>query len=382
MKKENGITMITLAVTIIVLIILAGVSIVTLVGDNGIITKAKQARENIIYAGEEEQKQLNQLFWEMEQNGSYTEDEEDAKKDKMIELLQKQVEELKKQVADLQSENTALKEQVANLNSQIEDLNKQINDLKAEVAEKDIEIADLKEEVALKQETINNLQGQLDSLNSQLAQTNATAAHILKNYKAYSGGKLLVGTMENRGAVSASLNAGQSYTIPAGYHNGSGKVTANSLASQTQGTATANNISSGMTAWVNGQKITGNGTDVNNSYNNGYNAGKKESIANVYVKEMNMGSGGARQCHIIYDITNANVTRISFQTRRGGGQTRSPNISYSEDGTNFIQIAQMTGGTAYEYVDQSFSIPSNANFIKLAWEIDNDRAWFHNIKFQ
>ena len=30
--------------------------------------------------------------------------------------------------------------------------------------------------------------------------------------------------------VIASLNCGGSYTIPAGYHNGSGKVTTNSLA--------------------------------------------------------------------------------------------------------------------------------------------------------
>ena len=35
--------------------------------------------------------------------------------------------------------------------------------------------------------------------------------------------------MANNGAVSKTLNAGQSYTIPAGYHNGSGKVTANSI---------------------------------------------------------------------------------------------------------------------------------------------------------
>ena len=280
-NSEKGITMITLAVTIIVLIILAGVSMTTLLGDNGIITKAKEARENILYAGQEEQEQLNQLYWELEQNGTYTEDEEDTKKDQMIQLLQKQVEELKQQVADLQGENTELEDQVANLNGQIEDLNKQISDLKAEVAEKDIQIEDFQKEVALKQETINNLQGQLDSINSQLAQTNATAAHILKDYKAYSGGQLVVGTMPNNGAVSASLNAGQSYTIPEGYHNGSGKVTANSLASQTQGTATANNISSGKTAWVNGQLITGNGTDVNNAYNQGYNEGKESSTITI-----------------------------------------------------------------------------------------------------
>ncbi len=33
------------------------------------------------------------------------------------------------------------------------------------------------------------------------------------------------GTMTNRGAISASVSAGSSYTIPSGYHNGSGKVT-------------------------------------------------------------------------------------------------------------------------------------------------------------
>lgn len=34
------------------------------------------------------------------------------------------------------------------------------------------------------------------------------------------------GTMVDRGAVSQTLSAGQSYTVPEGYHNGSGVVTA------------------------------------------------------------------------------------------------------------------------------------------------------------
>ena len=66
------------------------------------------------------------------------------------------------------------------------------------------------------------------------------------------------GNMANRGAVSQALNAGGSYTIPAGYHNGAGKVTANSLASQTSANAAAGHILSGKTAWVNGAKVTGN----------------------------------------------------------------------------------------------------------------------------
>ncbi len=66
------------------------------------------------------------------------------------------------------------------------------------------------------------------------------------------------GSMVNNGAVSQTLDAGGSYTVPSGYHNGSGKVTANSLVNQTNGTATATQILSGYTAWVSGSKITGN----------------------------------------------------------------------------------------------------------------------------
>ena len=43
-KKEKGITLIALVVTIVVLIILAGVSISMLTGENGIITQAQDAK--------------------------------------------------------------------------------------------------------------------------------------------------------------------------------------------------------------------------------------------------------------------------------------------------------------------------------------------------
>jgi len=55
----------------------------------------------------------------------------------------------------------------------------------------------------------------------------ATAANILSGKTAYVAGSAITGTMTNRGAVSKTLTTtGSSYTIPAGYHNGSGKVTA------------------------------------------------------------------------------------------------------------------------------------------------------------
>ena len=45
-KKENGITLIVLTVTIIILIILAGISITTLTGEKGLINQARTNSEN------------------------------------------------------------------------------------------------------------------------------------------------------------------------------------------------------------------------------------------------------------------------------------------------------------------------------------------------
>ena len=44
-QKEKGITLIALAVTIVVMLILAGVTIVTLNGENGIITQSAKSKE-------------------------------------------------------------------------------------------------------------------------------------------------------------------------------------------------------------------------------------------------------------------------------------------------------------------------------------------------
>lgn len=95
-----------------------------------------------------------------------------------------------------------------------------------------------------------------NGLASQTSAT-ATAGDVLTDKTAYVNGTKITGSMTNNGAVSKSLNAGGSYAIPAGYHNGSGKVTANSLASQTSATAAAGDILSGKTAYVNGNKVTG-----------------------------------------------------------------------------------------------------------------------------
>ena len=54
LKGQKGITLVALVVTIIVLIILAGISISLVLGDNGIVTKAKAGRTNYQTAANEE----------------------------------------------------------------------------------------------------------------------------------------------------------------------------------------------------------------------------------------------------------------------------------------------------------------------------------------
>lgn len=66
-RSNGGITLVALVVTIIVLIILAGVSISLVLGDNGIVTKAKEGKANYIAAADEEDRALDALEDEMNQ---------------------------------------------------------------------------------------------------------------------------------------------------------------------------------------------------------------------------------------------------------------------------------------------------------------------------
>lgn len=55
---------------------------------------------------------------------------------------------------------------------------------------------------------------------------NAATEHILSGKSAWVNGTKIDGGMANRGAVTASIGLGETYTIPPGYHDGNGKVTA------------------------------------------------------------------------------------------------------------------------------------------------------------
>ena len=63
-KEEKGITLIALVITIIILLILAGVSIAMLTGNNGILTQAKNAKEATEKAAKKENNdKIESLFY-------------------------------------------------------------------------------------------------------------------------------------------------------------------------------------------------------------------------------------------------------------------------------------------------------------------------------
>ena len=65
-KRQKGITLISLVVTIVVLLILAGITISTVFSDNGIIKKAQEARNKTLEAVAQEHEDLNQLYNDLE----------------------------------------------------------------------------------------------------------------------------------------------------------------------------------------------------------------------------------------------------------------------------------------------------------------------------
>lgn len=73
----------------------------------------------------------------------------------------------------------------------------------------------------------------------------AVAAEILSGKTAYKNGAKLTGTMPNRGAITGSISTkAGTYTVPQGYHDGSGSV---QIASTEQAKLIPTNIREGVT---------------------------------------------------------------------------------------------------------------------------------------
>lgn len=97
-------------------------------------------------------------------------------------------------------------------------------------------------------------------------------------------GEPLTGTLVDNGSWSSSgLVAGASVTIPAGIHDGTGKVTAKSLADQTPGNLAAEKMLSGVYGYSNGAKVTGNIASMGAQTVTPGNAAKTVSCSGKYM---------------------------------------------------------------------------------------------------
>ena len=240
---------------------------------------------------------------------------------------------------------------MSTLNEQITRLMQAKNSIRQSISNKGVNVPD--------NTILNDYSNLIDSIKTGTtsADVTATRANILvgtTTITSDSSDVIVEGTMPNNEAVSQSLNAGGSYTIPAGYHNGSGKITANSLASQTSADATASQILSGYTAWVNGEKITGN---VSVSSLLSFNASPYSSSQITFTWQN--PAKGAFSGVIIVGKAGSYPTSISDGTRwyKGYGS------SYGASASSSTTVNGFTYSTTYYFRAFSYSTKDDGEWI-------------------
>ena len=311
-KKAKGITLISLVITIIILLILAGVTLSLTLGDNGIITQAEKAKEAQEIAAIKEDFQLAILDKELEKGGTGLTQEEleeiagnygelqedgntiktdegyeikideiynqeggitggDAATDEELAELQQKVEELEKTVEDLNNTKTELEGTIEDLNNQIEQEQGNSAALQEQVDNLTQQVDNLNKTIEQQQNTINDLNTQIADLQKKQSTGNATVADVLEG-KTFSNGTQigLTGTIKNRGTLNWS-GSNTTYNIPAGYYSGG---TLDSRPSYNNG------YNAGVTAADN--RANPNSTNYQTGYNAGYGAGNSAGYNNGY----------------------------------------------------------------------------------------------------
>ena len=252
MKKEKGITLVALVVTIIVLIILAGISINLLLGDNGLITKAKEAKRQqkiaeikekislelasaetdaIIRNESLEEQQLNDIvskygilqddkdtiltkddnyeislkeiwYGTLSTSGSYSD------KKKQIEMLEKELKDLQDKYDELEQINSGNSEVLNDLRNQITTLENEKKTLEDSLKAEQDKNKTLEDSLKTEQDKNKTLEAQMADLNSKYDNLKneydkffndpgtAVAGDILKGKTAWVSGKKITGTKD------------------------------------------------------------------------------------------------------------------------------------------------------------------------------------------
>ena len=167
--KEQGVTMLSLVVTIVILLILSGITIKFALNDNGVIKQSKLASEKYKNSTIQEQAALNEVAKEMS-------------------------------TASSSSGTSGGSSSGGNTD-------------------------ELMQQIEILQDQVDMLNNQIDDLKTKQATGNATTSQVLSGATfSTSAGIGLTGTMKNNGAWTANTTGNGNITIPEGYHNGKGYV--------------------------------------------------------------------------------------------------------------------------------------------------------------
>lgn len=141
-----------------------------------------------------------------------------------------------------------------------------------------------------------------NTYDADTSDANATASQILSGATAYVQGSKVTGSMTNNGAVSGTISTkAQQYTVPTGYHDGSGKV---QIASTEQAKIIAGNIKSGVqilgvtgtysgeAAVLQSKTVTSSFTAQTVTADTGYDALSQVTVAAMPYSETDNTAGG------------------------------------------------------------------------------------------
>lgn len=130
----------------------------------------------------------------------------------------------------------------------------------------------------------------------------AAVAEVLSGKTFAKGGSVLTGTMPNRGSVSGTISSkAEQYTIPQGYHDGSGKV---GISSTEQAKVIAGNIKAGIvllgvTGTYSGEAVTATSVNITPSTSSqtvlpptGYDYISQAVVAAIPYTETDNSAGG------------------------------------------------------------------------------------------
>lgn len=178
------------------------------------------------------------------------------------------------------------------------------------------------------------------ALSSDVTASKANVLAGKRTVTSDSGDEIVEGTMVNNGTVNQTIDANGSYTIPQGYHSGSGKVTQN-LA--TKGASTYYPTTSDQTIGA-GQYLTGNQIIKAVSQQNLVAANIKKGVT-VYVKNGNGNIYAVTGTFEGYVPTENNLYYYGTNTARLAyyGSTRKT----ATFNTNEITFAGQTGNSNY-----------------------------------